>query len=174
MNKIPKPIPTEYFRQRLEYFPDTGLFIWKAKPGNHWTVRRWNTRYAGQIATRDHSRGYLRIGVDSVDYLAHRVAWALMNGDTPEQIDHKNRDRGDNRIDNLRLATQSQNNANQESRTSLPKGVSVKKDCPNRPYYAQLKVNGKHVLAKCFSTVEEASAAYTTAAKRHFGDFTVD
>lgn len=171
MSRKRSPIPIEDFRDVVEYNPETGAFLWKPRAETHYTIRTWNARFAGAVATRPHKKGYERIQLRGKDFLAHRVAYALYFREQPlEDIDHINGQRNDNRISNLRLATQSQNNANQRSRTDFPKGVSLRTNCPRNPYYAQLKVEGKHVLAKCFSSLEEAVNAYNTALIGHFGD----
>jgi hypothetical protein len=80
-----------------------GILIWKVKP---------NKRIeAGAQAGYVNSQGYVSFMFNGNNYLAHRVIWEMHNGIIPEgmQVDHINRDRLDNRIENLRLATHQQN-----------------------------------------------------------------
>lgn len=65
---------------------------------------------AGEIAGSFDKYGYITIGIDGKYYKAHRLAWFYVHGLWPkEQIDHINLIKDDNRINNLRCATNSQN-----------------------------------------------------------------
>lgn len=94
-----------------------------------------------------------------------------MTGEWPaDMIDHKNRDRTDNRWENLREATRSQNNANRRaSSTHGFKGATFNRR--QGRWMAQTKVNGKRVYLGYYDTPEEAHAAYVAAAERYFGEF---
>lgn len=89
-----------------------------------------------------------------------------------EHIDHINGIRVDNRIENLRLATRSQNAANQKlssQNTSGYKGVTKSKQ--DRRWRAQIKINQKLIVVGWFETKEEAARAYDKKALKLFGDF---
>ena len=90
----------------LAYDPLTGGFTWKIRPC-------YNVK-AGSIAGAiDPGHGYRRIKYDGILYLAQRLAWFYVNKTWPDgEIDHEDRDRANNRIDNLRLATKGQNRCN--------------------------------------------------------------
>jgi hypothetical protein len=90
----------------------------------------------------------------------------------PDQIDHINCDKTDNRLCNLRLATHQQNMMNR--RGSRNSAIGVKGVTFNRRkgrYVAQLTVGGKAVLRKQFKTIDEAAAAYAAAARQYHGEF---
>ncbi len=73
-------------------------------------------------------RGYLAIGVDGTRYRAHRLAWLYVHGVYPNQIDHENHVRHDNRIINLRETDSTGNSRNQSKpihNTSGVVGVSL-------------------------------------------------
>lgn len=105
-------------RQLLSYNPETGALVWLPRP-KHLNKRGWNTRYAGKSALNTlHSDGYRMGKVNGVRVYAHRVAWALTHGSWPTfVVDHINGDRSDNRITNLREATNRDNAMNIRSTT---------------------------------------------------------
>lgn len=91
-----------------------------------------------------------------------------------EIIDHINHNTLDNRRVNLRIATNSQNQANrlkQNGKSSKYKGVSLRKRCPEKPFEAGIKVNGKTSYLGNFANEEQAARAYDNAARIHFGEF---
>lgn len=72
----------------------------------YWKINRTNGVKSGDIAGRKNHDGYIHVSVFGKTYSGHRLAWFLHYGEFPElDIDHINRDRSDNRICNLRLAT---------------------------------------------------------------------
>lgn len=154
-----------YLKSILHYDPDTGIFTWLAalsdriRVGNHAGYRRPD--------------GYLLIRINKQTYRAHRLAWMYVHGRWPtNQIDHINCDPRDNRIVNLREATQSQNNMNVGARrtnTSGYKGVSWHK--AHNKWRAVIQVNGKHKHLGLFATAEEAAAVHDATAKAIYGEF---
>ncbi len=148
----------------LRYEPEEGEFYWRA-PQQH--------RLRNKPAGCWHSRGYRVIRVMQKSYLIHRLAWFYVHGEWPEQIDHINGVRTDNRIANLRPANQSQNNANSPKRkdnTSGAKGVYFHK--VKGKWCARIKPEGKkRVVIGYFSNVEDAAKAYADAAIEHFGNY---
>lgn len=106
----------ERLKELLHYGPNSGLFMWR--------VDRRGTAKAGQWAGRTNSKGYVEISVDGKRYKAHRLAWLYTHGVWPKgQIDHKDRDRAGNWIDNLRDVTQSVNLKNTGAQKNNTSGV---------------------------------------------------
>lgn len=106
-----------------------------------------------------HSDGYLVVKFDGSQIRAHRLAWFLSHGDEPLlDIDHINGVRDDNRLCNLRLATQSQNGFNSrkiaKSKTGI-KGVALH----GGGFRARCSVNGAQVHIGTFRTIEAAAEA---------------
>ena len=105
--------------------------------------------------------------------LMHRELLGFPKGD----VDHRDGDTLNNKRDNLRVSTRSQNCANQKIRrtnTSGFKGVSWKQWRDGRnsgAWAARISVNYKRLHLGYFSTAEEAARAYDAAAQHHFGEF---
>jgi len=105
-------------------------------------------------------------------YKAHRVAWAYVYGEWPAlDIDHIDGQRGNNSINNLRLATNRQNQANRKAAfgKSIYKGVCFHK--AHKKWMAQLKNNGETEFIGYFSSQEEAALAYNKRAISIHGNF---
>src|SRR5712671_3859086 len=144
-------------KELLEYDPETGIFRWRFSRGG-W-IRQ------GADAGWHHTRGYWKIRLDGEAYFCHRLAWLYVYGQWPsDQLDHINLHRDDNRISNLREATQSQN---QWNRPIL--GVNFHK--ANRNWTARISVNGNRFFLGSFKNRDEAIAAYKNAASKHPGVF---
>ncbi len=165
-----KKVPTvEEVRALLRYEPETGNFYWRERvncnPG-------WNRRYAGKLAGCKNPNGYVKIEISNQPFWAHRLAWLYVHGEWPSHgIDHRHRIKGDNRISELRLATQGQNMANASLRsdnTSGFKGVSRNGNI----WVAEVWFKGKKVYLGCFDEVEHAAAAYRIGAAFLYGEFT--
>jgi hypothetical protein len=126
-----------------------------------------NGKYVGKQCGFLNYAGYLRIGIGSREYMAHRLAWLYMTGVWPQiDIDHIDGQRANNRWENLRLATRSQNMQNMRCAKANSKtgyiGVSPMK---NR-FRATITVNKRQIWIGSFATAEEASAAYVSAKRR--------
>ena len=106
-------------------------------------------------------------------YSAHRLAWLYMTGDwPPDEVDHKNRVRTDNRWDNLRLAdtfTNKRNTSAYRNNKSGFKGVSW--HVCSRKWRSRIRVDGKEKNLGLYDTPEQANAAYERAAREMFGEF---
>jgi hypothetical protein len=100
-----------------------------------------------------------------------RLVWFYVTGTIPKlEVDHVNRNFLDNRIENLRLATRSQNAANRPAASNSKTGV--KGVYPERnKWRAEVQVGGKKIVLGVFPTIAEASAAYRNAAIKYHGEF---
>lgn len=86
----------------------------------YWKEARRGGAKAGAKATHN-SEGYNIINWDYKTWRASRVIWAMHHGDTSLVIDHINRDKGDDRIENLRAVTHAFNCANRNTGVSFNK-----------------------------------------------------
>lgn len=150
-------IMLDELKTRLNYNPVTGVFKWRPLPGI-------NGR-GGQRAGTLNEKGYRIILLCGKLQRAHRLAWLYTYGVFPnDQIDHINRDRDDNRIENLRDVTGHQNQQNsgiRKNNSTGAKGVTWHKT--NQGYAAQITRNGTNHYLGTYPTVAEASAAYDQA-----------
>jgi hypothetical protein len=141
----------------LHYDPTTGVFRWRHTTKNG--MQPWDV--AGNIDRQ----GYVQIKIGGKVKMAHRLAWLYVHGELPPQVDHRNMNRSDNRIDNLREATNSQNSMNktmQSNNTSGFKGVTFHRG--TEKYHAKIQANGIRKSLGYFHTPEQAHQAYKTAA----------
>lgn len=152
--------------ERLQYNSD-GTLTWK------FAGRRsdLNGKIAGSISSTD---GYVYIKFKQKRILAHRVVFFIHNKFIPQEIDHINRVRHDNRIENLRDAvTHSSNLGNQSvqkrAKTSIYKGVCW--DANRKKWMAGIKFNRKRINIGRFDSEIEAARAYDKYAISIFGDF---
>lgn len=155
----------------LHYDPSTGIFIWRANT----STRNLIGNQAGRISATKHGHRYVNISIHTRSYGAHRLAWLYVHGYWPPHlIDHIDRDGTNNRIDNLRLATRSQNTVNTlsgKNSWSGLRGVGKNVGSAINPYYAKINVSGKLLWLGVFSTAEAAHKAYLKAAIEHYGEF---
>ena len=106
------------------------------------------------------------------------VVWMhreIMNAVSGLDVDHRNRNTLDNREENLRIATRSQNCQNKKIRVdnrSGFKGVTFEANSRGKKHFqARIQVGGKRIRIGRYLTAEEAYDAYCEAAKHHFGEF---
>ena len=90
----------------VSYSPKTGVICRNSKPCSNTT----------------NGRGYKIMSINNKSVTQHRVAWYLAYGFWPEQIDHINRDKTDNRLHNLRACTRSTNAFNRDARADNTSG----------------------------------------------------
>lgn len=102
---------------------DQLLELFEYKDGNlYWRKSYRGSVKAGDLAgtTKRDGKHYFTVTVSQKKFSVHRIVWIMLNGDIPNglEIDHINRDKYDNRIENLRLFTKSQNSLNKPSKIS--------------------------------------------------------
>lgn len=158
-------LSTDRIRELLRYDPSTGVFTWRRS--------RTGQPKAGSVAGHTTNHGRRAVTVDGRRFLSARLAWLYMTGAWPDGlVDHENTLSDDDRWENLRIATKSQNMVNRgaarNSKTGV-KGVSKALGCDR--WLACICVNYKRIYLGCFKTIPEAKAAYDAAALKYFGEF---
>jgi hypothetical protein len=143
-----EPITAARLRELLHYDPSTGVFTWLPRS----------------------------IMIDQRNYTAHRLAWLYTTGEWPErELDHRNGNRVDNRMSNLRPAARKENARNTGKRagtSSKFKGVSWNRRLGKWEGYVGGGINGKRKThLGFFDDPQDAALAYATVACGLYGEF---
>jgi hypothetical protein len=170
-HKIRRDVPEE-IKQALSYDPKTGLFTWLVRRNGSRSGEIMPGSVAGWVRRVD---GYRVIGFTDDhgvfrQFKAHRLAFWFMTGEMPDEVDHDDRNRDNNRWANLRAATSSMNNHNSTHRkdnTSGTRGVSW--DAEKGMWRAYVNLDRKRTWLGRFATIKEATAARREAELSHLG-----
>lgn len=173
-----KPLPDqETLLKLLRYEPETGKLYWRARTSDMFISRdqicerlrsNWNSRFAGKLAFTAVDHGYC------VGYLlgrklrAHRVIWCMIYGDWPDQIDHINQNRADNRLHNLRVVSREENARNasvgQRNRSGR---IGVFWNKRYRRWRAKIRANGRYIELGNFINYDDACRARREAEEKY-------
>lgn len=159
----------ELIKQRMMYCPLTGELRYRNIPQNG--------KNKGKAVGSLHNSGYKRFGM-RVDgrlwyFLSHRVCWAIFKGVWPDNlVDHKDRNKLNNRISNLRECTKSQNVINSKTKNRLGfKGISIDTRYSKPRYRAYITSGHETKYLGSFDKPEHASKAYKDAALIYHKEF---
>lgn len=95
------PIPSqEWLKENYDYHEDGGFIR---------LTSRGRQKAGTTVFGKKEKTGYMRMPINYDMFVIHRVIWKWHNGDEPEFIDHINGNRADNRIENLRACSKSDN-----------------------------------------------------------------
>lgn len=170
---------SELLRKLLRLDPETGKLFWRERPvdmfaeGNlssEVNCRRWNTKLSGKEAfTSTDRHGYRQGTILGKVYRVHRIIWCIVHGEwPPEDIDHINGIRDDNRLINLRAVSHAENQKNQKMQANNTSGVTglhwLKQ---NQKWMAYIKVNGKQKHLGHFTDKAAAISARNAAEIEH-------
>lgn len=159
---IARHITIPELKSLLSYDPDTGVLRWVA-PGKG----RIKKKPAGTVE----QSGYIGVLIYGKRIRAHILGWAIHHGQWPEnQIDHVNGIKTDNRLTNLREATNSQNGKNlpikKNNKSGYP-GVIFR----SGKWRVQIKVNFKYIGLGTYSDFNEAVSVKKEAEYKYFGEW---
>lgn len=146
----------------FNYDPATGYFTNQRSRGR---------AGAGARAGADTGHGYRRIIIDYVKYYEHQLAWYITHGYWPLEIDHKDGDGTNNAIENLRLATRTQNNFNSERATGESGLKGAYLDKRTTRWYSKIQIGGIVHHLGMFDSAEEAHKAFMIEVEHHHGEF---
>lgn len=150
-----KTLDRKKLQEILHYDRNTGSLTLK---------RNQRVKYKGESVTYAHSQGYEAIRIGNKDYLAHRVIWFMETGIMPNQIDHINHNRSDNRWVNLREISARTNQLNMSKRQSKL-GIQGVRKLPSGKFNAYIMVNRKQISLGSFIDVNDAISARKEAEK---------
>lgn len=143
-----------------------GLLYWKGV--THPNKMRWMDKPAGSM----HKTGYRHITWMNKVHKAHRLIFMLHYGYLPQEVDHINGNRADNRIENLRAANRSENQCNRgalASNTSGYPGVTWHKK--SKAWSVRVMKNGKTRALGYFKDLELAGLVATEARSLYHGNY---
>ena len=174
-----KLLPTpEMLRKLLRLEKETGKLFWNHRPRCLFKSDRdcsaWNSRYSGKEAfVAKNNHGYHIGTIFNRKVSAHRVVWAMVNGEWPDgMLDHVDRTRSNNKIGNLRLATRCQNARNRGSAQGATSNyIGVSWNAFNKKWAATIRKNGKQSHIGYFKSEKAAAEAYDNEAIKQFGEF---
>ncbi len=182
-----KTLPSaDLLREMFDVNRETGVLTWRERPVDHFTSEHgqkiFNTKYSGRVAgtlsLRRGGRKYLTVNLGrnhrANHFLVHRIVWTILNGEMPEgmDIDHINGNGTDNRPENLRMASRSENICNTRPRPRkhmMPRGVYY--HAHSGLYRAEIKVMGKTISLGYYKLKSIAAVVRAKAAIKHHGAF---
>lgn len=155
----------DYLKSILHYNPETGVFTWLKRLS-------MNTKVMG-VAGTINTDGYARVVISGRAHPAHRLAWLYIYNHFPKtQIDHINLNKSDNSINNLRLASASNNQRNKGLMKSNKSGYKNVSWCTRaKKWKVGLKVNRKSIHFGYFSDIQDANTAAINARNLMHGEF---
>ena len=154
-------LPCEKVKELFDY--KDGELFWK-KPGPH----KRTDRPAGAV----NRNGYRQISFMHKLYAVHRLVWTYHSNEPVAFIDHINNNRLDNRIENLRAVTRSQNCMNSRQRSDNTSGIKgVHWDNKKEKWIARVGLNNKKYYLGAFCTKEKAALAVAESRQELHGEY---
>jgi hypothetical protein len=155
----------KYVKSILDY--NDGFLYWKVCKGRNVHI---GDRAASLQKMDSGDRYVIRINYKS--YYCSRIIFLWHKGFLPECVDHKDRYKLNDKINNLRAASKSQNCKNKSSLSgSTSKYLGVHFYKASKKWRAMIYISGKNKLLGTFLKEDEAALAYNEAAKIHFKEF---
>jgi hypothetical protein len=166
-------ISQEIVKELLDYNFETGKLTWKERNRKWFSTDRqfkiWNTRFARKEAfTALTDTDYYHGSVLGKKYKAHRIIWLYQTGEWPDEVDHINHDRRDNRWINLREVSHQENHKNSSHRKDNSSGcMGVYFDKERQKWRSDIIVDNKNINLGRFELYEDAVAARKEGEKKY-------
>lgn len=147
--------------------------LFEYRDGNlYWKISSGNMTHAGDKVSPKNHQKYCQVGINGKRYYIHRIIYLYHHGYLPKYLDHIDRDPLNNKIENLREVTQSQNCMNSKSfKNSSSKFKGVSWDKNRNKWRSYIFINGKQKHLGQFTNESDAAKAYNKAAIKAFGEF---
>ena len=157
-------IPAADLIEWFSYCESTGSLLWKKCSNNAFLGKE-----AGNVRTDRWGKSYRIVIFMGLNFMCHRIAWAIKHSEWPsDQIDHRNRDGLDNRIENLRVVTNAINARNTRRKNKASSGHrGVRWHTIGKKWNARIKINGKDISLGLYVNIEDAIAARRSADIKH-------
>lgn len=159
----------EILQQLLSYDPLTGELRWKLRPRSMFDTDRawntWNSNWEDKPAfTAVDRKGYRVGGIFDKTYRASRIIFKLMTGVEPDQVDHEDGNRQNNRWNNLRNVDGFTNQKNMKKPSNNTSGtIGVCWDKSKERWNARIKVNSKTIHLGRYKELNDAVNARKAA-----------
>lgn len=170
-------ITQKHLKECLVYNEKTGIFTWKVRPIDHFCDLRaqkiWNTRYSGKKAGTQFNNGsgkfYLKITISYKTIHAHRIAWMMVRGEWPLEIDHSDGNGLNNKWLNLSNGTHIDNCKNTRIRPDNKSGVvGVSRCCKSNRWIARIGSGNNNVVGRCIDFFEAVCARKSAEIKLNY------
>lgn len=155
-------ITQERLKELFDYDPATGWFTNR--------LSRKRSTIGGRAGSPT-GHGYRKLTIDYEKYYEHHLVWLYVYGVWPRELDHKDGDRSNNAIENLRLATRSQNNFNAKRKTGESGLTGAYLDKRTTRWYSKIQLGGQVMYLGTFKSAMEAHEAFMAAVLYHHGEF---
>ena len=155
-------LPYSEASRLFSYDPETGVVTRKIA-----TSRRVK---AGSVVGYDDSKGYKRFILRGRKYFVHRLVWLLAHGQWPPgEMDHINRDPSDNRLENLRVVSSTENKKNRRMFSNNKSGVKGVYKTPHGSWSAEIYVDSKKIRLGWHKDKQDAIKARKDAEEKYWG-----
>jgi hypothetical protein len=151
----------ELVLERFEYID--GAIYWRTKTAISVTI--------GKRAGGNHGDGYRCVSINNKRYLEHRIIFLIHHGYLPQFIDHIDCNKLNNRIENLREASNAQNSQNNSIIRSASGVKGVYYNRKRNKYHGQIWANGKCKCVGYFENLNDAKNAMLNARIKLHGNF---